>query len=164
MALSEKLSLYLDKVNALESRERYLLLLLVVFLGVLVLYLVVWAPINSYYESSLLKRDTQFSLIQYMRASEKQARAAAGTKVVRATGQSLITEVSNSARQLGITLNRIQPEGDSAVSIWIDNVPFNDFINWIEQLNDRQGISVEQISIDRQDAPGLVNTRVVLRG
>ena len=164
MALSEKLSLYLDKVNALESRERYLLLLLVVFLGVLVLYLVVWAPINSYYESSLLKRDTQFSLIQYMRASEKQARAAGGTKVVRATGQSLITEVSNSARQLGITLNRIQPEGDSAVSIWIDNVPFNDFINWIEQLNDRQGISVEQISIDRQDAPGLVNTRVVLRG
>ena len=72
MALSEKLSLYLDKVNALESRERHLLLLLVVFLGALVLYLAVWAPINSYYESSLLKRDTQFSLIQYMRASENR--------------------------------------------------------------------------------------------
>ena len=164
MALSDKLSLYLDKFNALESRERLLLMLLVVFVGALVLYLAVWAPINSYYESTLLKRDTQFSLIQYMRASEKQARAAAGTKVARATGQPLITEVSNSARQLGITLNRIQPEGDSAVSIWIDNVSFNDFIDWIERLNDRQGISVEQISIDRQDAPGLVNTRVVLRG
>ena len=155
---------YVERFNALERRERISLQLLAVFLGAVVVYLAIWSPINSYYESSLQKRDAQFSLLQYMRASEKQARAASGTKVVRSTGQSLITEVSNSARQLGITPNRIQPEGNSAVSVWFDNVSFNVFVDWIVRLNEKQGVSVEQISIDRQDAPGFVNARVVLSG
>jgi general secretion pathway protein M len=164
MNLAETLDPYLDRFDALEKRERIFLLSLVVFLGALVLYFAIWSPIHDYYQSSLAKRDTQFSLIQYMRASEKQARAASGTTTSRLPGQSLITDVSNSAQQLGIQPNRIQPEGSTAVSVWFDNVVFNDLIGWIVRLNENQGIMVEQISIDRQDTPGVVNARVVLSG
>ena len=78
--------------------------------------------------------------------------------------QSLITDISNSARQLGIKPSRMQPEGDSTVSVWFNDVVFNDLINWIVRLNEREGVGIQQISIDRQDNPGTVNVRLVLSG
>ena len=81
----------------------------------------------------------------------------------RPAGQSLITEVSGAAQLAGIKPNRLQPEGSDEVSVWFDSVPFDDLIDWIVRLNDEHGISIRVISIDRQDTPGTVNARIVLR-
>lgn len=160
----EVLDPYLDKFNSLEKREKTALLALAAFFAILILYFAMWSPIYVYHQDSLQKRDTQFSLIQYMRAGEKRARSSSSSQKAKPTGQSLITEISNSAQKLGIKPNRMQPEGENSVSIWFDNVVFNDLINWIEQLNEREGVDIQQISIDRQDNPGTVNARLVLRG
>jgi general secretion pathway protein M len=155
---------YLEKFNSLESREKNALVALTVFVVALILYFAVWSPIHAYYQDSLQKRDTQFSLMQYMRATEKQARSSSSNPKAKPQGQSLITEISNSARQLGIAPSRLQPEGDDIVSVWFNDVVFNDLINWIVRLNEREGVGIQQISIDRQDNPGTVNVRLVLRG
>lgn len=160
----EVLDPYLDKFNSLEKREKTAVLALAAFFAILILYFAMWSPIYAYHQDSLQKRDTQFSLIQYMRAGEKRARSSSSSQKAKPTGQSLITEISNSAQKLGIKPNRMQPEGENSVSIWFDNVVFNDLINWIEQLNEREGVDIQQISIDRQDNPGTVNARLVLRG
>jgi general secretion pathway protein M len=155
---------YLEKYNSLENREKNALLALTMFFVVLIIYFAFWSPIYTYHQDSLQKRDTQFSLIQYMRASEKQARSSSSNTKAKPNGQSLITDISNSARQLGIKPSRMQPEGDSTVSVWFNAVVFNDLINWVVRLNDREGVGIQQISIDRQDNPGAVNARLVLGG
>ncbi|MCY4531466.1 MAG: type II secretion system protein M [Gammaproteobacteria bacterium] len=149
-----------SRFNALERSEKALAAIIAGMVAILFLYFAIWMPVNSYYQASLLDRDRQASLIRYMRASEDKVRASISG---RPAGQSLITEVSSTAEQAGIKPNRFQPEGSDAVSVWFDNVSFDDLIAWIVQLDDQRGIRVRQITIDRQDTPGIVNARVILR-
>lgn len=152
----------LASLNTLDARERKVLKVLILFLGVLVLYFGIWSPVHRYHENSLIKRDAAFGLLQYMRSSEQQARAVLGVKKQRSSGQSLIEDISNVAKEKGIQPNRIQPEGGTAVILWFDNVVFNDLMGWLVLLHREYGVSVEQISIDRQVKSGLVNARVLL--
>ena len=162
MSFNETLSRHLERLSTLDARERKVLKALILFLAVLLVYFGIWSPLHRYHESSLVKRDTACGLLQYMRSSEKQARTVSVTKKQRPSGQSLITDISNVAKDQGIQPNRIQPEGGTAVIVWFDNVVFNDLMDWLVLLHGEYGVSVEQISIDRQAKPGLVNARVLL--
>ncbi len=157
----------LDKLTErylqLEKTERSALNALVVFFTLLFLYFVIWNPVNQYHNSNEVERDRQLSLIQYMRASEKEARASSQGGNRAPTGQSLLTVVSRTAQQIGIKPNRLQPEGSDAVSVWFDGVAFDDLMHMLKQIQARQGIVVQQIAIDREDQPGIVRARIVLR-
>jgi general secretion pathway protein M len=153
----------LDQYRHLEKRERFALDGLAVFFGILVLYFAIWSPTNEYYEESKAARDRELSLIQYMRSSEKQARAAKKGSGVNASGKSLLTLISRAAQKEGIKPDRLQPEGSDAVSIWFNGVAFDDLINLLKHIESKEGIYVQQISIDREDQPGTVKTRIVLR-
>ena len=162
MSFNETLSRHLERLSMLDARHRKVFKALILFLAVLLIYFGIWSPLHRYHESSLIKRDAAFGLLQYMRSSEKQARTVSLKKKQRPTGQSLITDISNVAKDQGIQPNRIQPEGGTAVIVWFDNVVFNDLMDWLVLLHSEYGVSVEQISIDRQVKPGLVNARVLL--
>jgi general secretion pathway protein M len=101
-------------------------------------------------------------MLQGMRETEKDARASSGNATTAPTGQSLLSQVSRTAQQFGIKPNRLQPEGNDAVSVWFDEVSFNDLIKWLDSQS-QSGMSVRQISIDREELPGRVNARIVLR-
>lgn len=147
----------------LEKTERSALNSLAVFFTLLFLYFVIWNPVNQYHNSNEVERDRQLSLIQYMRASEKLARASGQGGNRAPTGQSLLTVVSRTAQQIGIKPNRLQPEGSDAVSVWFDGVAFDDLMLMLKQIQARQGIVVQQIAIDREGQPGMVRARIVLR-
>lgn len=157
----------IDKLSGryrqLEARERSALSSLASFFALLFLYFVIWNPVHQYHDSSEAERDRQLDLIQFMRASEKEARAlSAGENHVN-TGQSLLTIVSRTAQQMGIKPNRLQPEGSDAVSVWFDAVAFDELMRLLKRVQARQGIVVQQISIDREEQPGMVRVRIVLR-
>ncbi|MFT5562964.1 MAG: type II secretory pathway component PulM, partial [Litorivivens sp.] len=78
------------------------------------------------------------------------------------SGQNLMSDVSNSARRFGINPNRLQPEGEDGVSVWFDGVSFGLLLDWMSSVSS-QNVSVRQISIDRDDASGVVNARIILR-
>jgi general secretion pathway protein M len=103
-------------------------------------------------------------LLTYLKSTESQARSSSESQGTgEATGQSLLSSVSKSARSIGINPNRLQPEGSDAVSVWFDAVAFSKLMLWLERLESGQGIVVQQITIDRRDLPGQVSARLVLR-
>jgi len=147
---------------ALESRERLAVLTLSAFFCILLFYSLIWQPLHEFQASSSEKLERQTELLQIMRASESDARASIGNSAAAPTGQSLLTQVSRTSQQFGIKPNRLQPEGSDAVSVWFDEVNFNDLIKWLASQS-QAGMSVRQISIDREELPGKVNARIVLR-
>lgn len=147
----------------LEQRDKIALSGLGIFFSLLFIYFAILGPVNKYHADSLAARDRQLSLIQYMRASENQARSASTGSQSATSGQSLLTRVSRVAQQIGIKPNRLQPEGSDAVSVWFDSVAFNDLVKMLKRVQSQQGIVVQQISIDREDQPGMVRARIVLR-
>lgn len=151
-----------SRYMTLEPRDRTAVVVLSIFFGILTFYFAIWQPLHDFKASSQDELNRQAELLQSMRASEKEARASSGNSAPAPTGQSLLTQVSRTAQQFGIKPNRLQPEGSDAVSVWFDEVSFNDLIKWLSSQS-QSGMSVRQISIDREERPGRVNARIVLR-
>ena len=147
---------------ALESRDRMAVVALAIFFTLLTFYFAIWQPLHEFQSASQANVERQSDLLQSMRSTEKEARASIGNASTAPTGQSLLTQVSRTAQQFGIKPNRLQPEGSDAVSVWFDEVSFNDLAKWLSSQS-QAGMSVRQISIDREELPGRVNARIVLR-
>ncbi|MES9848665.1 MAG: type II secretion system protein GspM, partial [Candidatus Thiodiazotropha sp.] len=60
-------------------------------------------------------------------------------------------------------IQRIKPQGDNAVQLWIEEASFDTIIKWLGQLTQAHAIEIDSLTIDRQDKPGLVNARLVLQ-
>ena len=162
--MNKYLSVFQSRFAQLEKREQTALVALSAFLAVVIFYLAVWLPIMDYADNSRIDYDRHVSLLQYLQSTESQARAASSNgKSSSVSGQSLLTSVSRTAQGVGINPSRMQPEGDSAVSVWFDAVAFSQLMVWLERLESNQGIVVRQITVDRRDEPGQVSARLVLR-
>ena len=148
----------------LESRDRYALLGLSVFFGLLFIVVGIWQPAADYAARAEASRNSQRELIAWMNSTAAQARATAGTQATgRRSGQSLLTSVSRTAKAFSIKPNKLQPEGNDEVSVWFEAVAFNMLVSWLEDLQTKQGILVRQISVDKNELPGTVNARIVLK-
>ena len=158
-----QLQVLVQRYEHLEKRDRFALNGLISFIAILLLYVLVWVPANNFLADRKLNHERQLSLLQYLRSTEQQARASAGKKGSSvSSNKPLLQTVSNLAGLAGIQPDRLQPEATDGVSVWFDDVAFNNLIRWMELLN-QEGITVRQVSIDREEASGTVNARVILR-
>jgi general secretion pathway protein M len=148
---------------ALTERDRLAVLGLAAFLGLVVLYLGIWTPAHDWNLAADQRYQRQFGVLQWMRANEQDARAAARSSAAAQRGgnNSMLTRVSSSADRAGVKLTRFQPEGGGGVAIVIQNQPFNAVLRWLDDLA-RERIQVRQLSLDRQGQSGLVNGRIKL--
>lgn len=152
-----------QRYESIEPREQLAVKGLAGFFLALFVYFGMFEPANSFYEDRLSDFERNQSLLQYMKSTEAEARSAQ-TGNPSIGGQNLMSDISNSARRFGINPNRLQPEGEDGVSVWFDGVSFALLLDWMASVT-QQGVSVRQISIDRDDdQPGVVNVRIILRG
>ena len=149
--------------HELSERDHLAVLGLAAFLGLVVLYLGIWAPAHNWKTAADERYQRQFSVLQWMRAHEADARASArSAAAAQGSGNnSMLTQVSSTADRAGVKLTRFQPEGGGGVSIVIQNQNFNAVLRWLDDLA-RERIQVRQLSLDRQGQSGLVNGRIKL--
>jgi len=48
------------------------------------------------------------------------------------------------------------------VRVWLEDAAFDDFVTWLGQLNSKQGIFPESVSLERK-SPGRVDARLTLQ-
>lgn len=147
-----------------SSRDQNVLVLLAAFLVIVGIYLLVWAPVQDALSVARSRHADALGDQRWMLSHREEARligaqsAGAGGR----SGQALLSTVANSARSTGVTLNRFQPEGNDALAVSLDDVPFGVLVGWLEALASEEGIAVRQASIDARDEPGRVRVRLVL--
>lgn len=152
--------------NGLNPRERMSLLVGGAVLLLFILYVGVWSPLQGNLRQLETRAADQRAQLAWMRgaaAEVRQLRAQGGAPVATG-GASLLTVVDRSARQggLGGALQRVEPDGDTAVRVWLNQAPFNDLLAWLEGLGRKQGVTVSRIAIEHGDKDGLVNVRATL--
>ena len=49
------------------------------------------------------------------------------------------------------------------MSLWFDNIAFDDLLMLLEKVDSEYGVSVEQIVVDRGERGGAVRTRLILK-
>ena len=70
---------------------------------------------------------------------------------------SLTQAVNSSASRSGISITRMQPQGDE-LQVWIDNTNFNSLMSWLDGL-EKQGIKILIADIAESDSLGFVKVR-----
>ena len=151
-----------ERFDALQSSEQRAVTILGVFAVVVVIYLGVWAPASDWRVIAEQERDSQFETLSMMKETESQARAAARERPTETAEGSLLSIVSSSTQEQGINPNRLQPEGENAVSLWFDNVAFSSVMQLLERMAAIPGVEVQQLVIDGSEEPGQVRARIVL--
>lgn len=147
----------------LSPRDRLAVNLLAAFIAMLLLWALVWIPVHEYADQSVQRYRGETSALAWMRANAGRIDSDAAPDETQPAG-SILSIASASARRLGITLNRFQPEGERGISVSLEAVPFNAAMQWIDVLEREHAIHVAQITIERGDASGTANMRLLLRG
>lgn len=148
--------------SALAERERRVLGAGAVVLAGVVLYLGVWEPLA-------FARSKQQADLAAARALAVQLEALAASAPRHAgptagAGQSLLAIIDQSSKASALTKppSRLQPEGEDTVRIWLEDVPFDNLMRWLGDLQSRYGVRVDNADIERESGPGLVNARLTL--
>lgn len=142
--------------EARVPRERLLLSVLFVVLGVWLLVAGVWQPLHS----SRVRLSDQIA--RHERAlAVVQSLPMVTTAVTTQDSLPLANVVTETAAAFQLTIRRLEPEG-SRVRLVLDEVPFDAVILWIEAVERDHGLRVTELQLTRRPAPGVVNSVLAL--
>ncbi|MCU7852392.1 MAG: type II secretion system protein M [Candidatus Thiodiazotropha sp. (ex Monitilora ramsayi)] len=149
-------------------REQLALILAAAALFLFLLYLMAWQPFSQAVEQKRLLVKSQQSTLNWMQnnlTEIQHLRGSGGASRKAASNEALLTLVDRTAkqRQLRQRIQRIKPQGDQTVQLWVEQVAFDTLLIWLGELTQKYGIQIDSLNIDRQELPGLVNARLVLQ-
>jgi general secretion pathway protein M len=146
-------------------------LVLVVGAGVLLLfllYLLAWQPFVASVDQKRLLIKSQQTTLNWMQqnlSEIQRIRSQSRSNGTVPSNEALLTLVDRTAKQsqLRQQIQRIKPQGDDTVQLWVEQAAFDTLLTWLGGLSLKYGIQIESLNIDRQDSPGIINARLVLQ-
>ncbi len=149
----------------LSKREQLVLNFGVIMISIVLVWAFVWLPLSekkvnleskvSGLESTvewLLNVENEVLLLKGSSSSSRQPR----------NGKSILALIDKSSRDhdLESAIKRIEPSKQDGVRVWMEQVGYDKFIKWSQDLQKRYAIRIEEISVDRGQTAGQVNLRV----
>jgi len=153
----------------LSQRDQRLLVFMVASIALSLFYFGFWSPLQTGIEENRLRIEAQTKQLITMKQQAEEVkqlkRSGKGGKRSSATSGSLLSIVERTAVQLKIrtALKNFKPEGQDGVTLQIDNISFDQLIEWLKLLKQQYGIFVNDLSVERREEPGRVDSRITLR-
>ena len=146
-----------------------MLILMAVTILITLFYYGLWKPMKTGIEEGELRLKAQTRALAEIRKQAAEVRrlrasGAAAGNTIRDSG-SLLGLIERSAKQKNIkgALQKVQPEGERGVRVWMENVAFDPLISWLDLLAGRHGVQISEITLERGESPGIVSGRILLQ-
>jgi general secretion pathway protein M len=148
------------RYDALQPREQRVVRLGAVAAGFLLLVGGVLLPLQTAVSTAQKRADTKRADLQWMRVNAPEIQAAGASAMIDSTDAPVVV-VDRVGREsgLGSALKGTQPSSNG-VRVQLGDAPFDALITWIATLDQRYGLAIESITIDRADKPGVVNANI----
>lgn len=149
----------------LSARDQSALKLLALGFLIVLLYALCWLPAQDYQQQAEANLKSSQALLQQVQVNRSTLRAmskfstAAGSRL---DSQQLVSSVTNLAKRHGLSLKRFEPSGSNQVKVWLEDAAFDKLMLWLNDLSNSLSIKADQISIEKDDADGLVSARLTL--
>lgn len=130
------------RYDQLPVRDRQALVALAVALLLAILYFGIWRPVTDFNQQAESSRENAEQLLAWMQANQATIRRLGGTGAASSSaagvdkpedGRALMALVTRSAGEAGLSLQRFEPSGDSAIRVWLEAAPL---LMWLPGLND----------------------------
>jgi general secretion pathway protein M len=142
----------------LSFREQRLLLIGGGLATVMLSYFAVIAPLQQRAETATARLQAEQQLFSWVEERANLIIQLRKQGIVATNQEPLNKVIADSSKQMSITLIRIQPR-DELLQIWVDALPFNRLLDWLELLNKQYGITVDALDIERSVQPGVVDVK-----
>ena len=151
-----------QRYHALGERDQILVNILAVVLGIFLLWQVIIGPALNYLVDAKDDYYKQLENFEWMQLNSEAAKERLASSGADRDG-SLLSIASATAKTHELSFSRFEPMGDDRVRLWMEQVKFNNVVNWLGELESNNGISAVDISLD-SSAPGYVSVRLTLQG
>lgn len=158
-----------EKWQQLSLREKRLVVFTSIVVLITLVYFMIWQPLQDGIQTSRVHLKAQGQTLVNMQEQAVEARqllAAKRKSGANTQGSSsllVIIERTAQTKNLKSRLQKVQPEGESGVRVWVENASFDQLIDWLALLENRNTIYVDEIIIERLKEAGRVNSRILLR-
>lgn len=146
--------------ESITVREQQLTLLSAIFIIIAVLYWGIWSPLTTQLadnKQQLINTKASLNWTQEKADLILQS-GVAGQK--NRTGN--LTQILNSsATRKGISFSRIVNKQDE-VEVWITNIEFDVFLQWLTDLNNQYGVSVLNADLAKAEQEGFIKVNRLL--
>jgi general secretion pathway protein M len=144
----------------LRSREQRMVAVGGVCVAVLILLFGILMPLQSAVSSAVKSNETKREDLAWMRVNAPEIRGSGG-QLPADTGEAPVVLVDRVGREagLGSALRGTQPNG-SGVRVQLEAAPFDTLVSWLATLDERYGLAIESITVDRTAQPGTVNASI----
>jgi len=144
----------------LQEREQRMVAFGGVTVAALVLLLGILMPLQAAVSSAAKRNETKREDLAWMRVNAPEIRAAGG-QLAADTGEAPVVLVDRVGREagLGSALRGTQPNG-TGVRVQLETAPFDTLVAWLATLDERYGLAIESITVDRTAQPGMVNASI----
>jgi general secretion pathway protein M len=154
----------MDKLRSwyagLQDRERRVVAIGGIALAAVILIGGVLLPLQSAVSSATKRADDRREDLAWMRVNAAEVQSGANT-VFNDTGEAPVVIVDRVGRESGLasSLKGSQPSG-TGVRVQLEAAPFDTLIQWLATLDERYGLAIDSITVDRAARPGVVNANV----
>ena len=117
-------------------------------------------PLQSAVSTAVKRAETRREDLAWMRVNAPEIQAARAT-LLSDTGEAPVVVVDRVGREagLGSALRGTQPSG-TGVRVQLEAAPFDTLVAWIATLDQRYGLAIDSITVDRAARPGVVNANI----
>ena len=144
----------------LQPREQRVVAVGGMAVAVLFLVLGILIPLQSAVSGAVRRNETKRQDLAWMQVNAPEIRAAGG-QLPADTGEAPVVLVDRVAREAGLAsaLRGTQPSG-TGVRVQLEAAPFDTLVSWLATLDERHGLAIETITVDRTAQPGMVNASI----
>ena len=143
--------------DSLAEREQRLVIGASIVFVIGLFFQLVWGPLNSSLDKAEQNLKNKQALLQWVGEKTAEYQQLKGNSKSTASG-SLNQIVNTAARQAGISIARMQPQGDS-LQVQIDEVEFNALVRWLATLVQNKGLTIESLDVTATERTGAVRVR-----
>ncbi|SHO58366.1 type II secretion system protein M [Vibrio quintilis] len=144
--------------KSLSLREQKLVLIIAVAAVVVFVYAGLIQPLQQQRAMAVNKLNTEQNLYNWVVSQANKVVDLRGQGGLVASDKPLNQLITNSTRQFGIRLIRIQPMSQS-FQVWIEPLSFNQFVDWLVFLQEKYGIRVNVMDIERGKQEGMIEVK-----
>jgi general secretion pathway protein M len=146
--------------GALQPREQQMVAGGALTLAALILVLGVLLPLHAAVSNALDRVRSRQDDYAWMQLNAAEVQAGNGA-IYNDTGEAPMVVVDRVGREagLGSALKGTQPSG-SGVRVQLEAAPFDTLVTWLATLDQRYGLAIDSITVDRAARPGIVNANI----
>lgn len=148
--------------NSLNERERNLLSLMGIVVGLYLLYLLIISPIQNQLEEKrqrLISQQDTLLWMQKLQASGKPAKNLLPLSKNQLPG--MISQQLKTAN-LSRFSYQIEQTGTGDTQLQFEQVPFKTFFVWLKKIHETYQINIKQLHVDKKQRAGTVKLLIVL--